>query len=140
MADKKRILVCDDDSDFAKLLLLRLNKANFETNLALDALQVVQLARKLKPDCIVMDIQMPGGDLQQTLRKLAQSGQTLVIPIILMSGRNPDMSLLSEYQKMNFLPKPFEVSDLIHRIHQVTGSDESQGGSSSAVQPTQEKS
>lgn len=126
MSDKKKILVCDDDTDFAKLLLLRLNKASFETMLALDALQVVQMARKMKPDCIVMDIQMPGGDLHQTLRKLAQSGQTLTIPIILMSGRNPDMSLLSEYQKMNFLPKPFEVSELIRRIQQLTDGDDTQ--------------
>ena len=119
---KKKILICDDDRDFAKLLIMRLNK-DFEIEVAVDGLQVMQTARKIKPDCIVLDIHMPGGTAYDIIKKLEDNSHTLTIPIILMSGTEPDFSRLNEFHQKNFIKKPFHVSRLIDLIRQLTGEE-----------------
>lgn len=120
---KKRVLICDDDRDFAKLLTMRLAKSGFEVILAADGVQVMQLARKKRPDCIVLDIYMPAGNAYATTRQLEQNSYTVAIPIILMSGQNVDFNQLHESYQNRFLKKPFDVNKLIDMIHQVTESD-----------------
>ena len=122
---KKRVLICDDDRDFAKLLTMRLAKSGFEVSLAADGVQVMQLARKQKPDCIVLDMNMPAGNAYTTTRKLEQNAYTVAIPIILMSGQNPDFNQLNESYQSHFLKKPFDVNKLINMINQLTESDAS---------------
>ena len=117
---KKRVLLCDDDIDFAKLLILRLTKANFQVQLAVDGLQVMQMVRRFKPDCIVLDVNMPGGKAYETIRRLDQSVYAVAIPVILMSGEQPDFSKLNEFHQTHFLKKPFAFDRLIEEIKKLT--------------------
>lgn len=116
---KKKVLLCDDDIDFAKLLTLYLTKANFQVQVAVDGMQVMQMVRKFKPDCIVLDVNMPGGNAYETIRRLNQSSYALAIPIILMSGADPDFSRLDEFHQTHFLKKPFESRLLVEEINKL---------------------
>ena len=124
MTIKKKVLICDDDRDFGKLLVMRLSNAGFDVRIALDAFQVLQMARKEKPDCIVLDVNMPGGNVEGTLKKLEQNAQTLTIPVVLMSGQKPDWTKLGELHEANFLKKPFDANELIKTIYRLTGTTE----------------
>lgn len=120
---KKKILICDDDRDFIKLLAIRLSK-DFEIEVAVDGVQVMQNARKIKPDCIVLDIRMPGGNGYETAKRLRENSHTLTIPIILISGTDPDFSKFTEFDQKNFLRKPFDVNKLVSLIRQLTNTEE----------------
>ena len=125
MAPKKKILICEDDRDFARVLLIRLTHAGFEVGLAVDSLQVMQMARKNAPDCIVLDLNMPGGRGPEIVRRLEDNAQTAATPVILMSGKDPDLSLFSEFYHDRFIKKPFEVTLLIDMINQLLQTDPS---------------
>ena len=114
----KKILICDDDKDFAKLLMLHLDKSGFDVALAVDGIQVMSFARKNKPD-----MHMPGGTAYTTVKQLEENVFTLTIPIILMSGETPDFGKLNEMYQNRFLKKPFAANKLIELINQVTQID-----------------
>jgi DNA-binding response OmpR family regulator len=61
MADKK-ILLIDDDEDVVHALNVRLRSKGYQVAVAGDAIAAVSTARKEKPDLIVLDIGLPGGD------------------------------------------------------------------------------
>src|SRR5271169_3574441 len=60
MSDK-RILIIDDEQDIQRLLKALLEGAGYLTSPALDSMQALMIARQVKPDLIILDIQMPGG-------------------------------------------------------------------------------
>lgn len=117
----KKLLLCDDDPDLVKVLSLRLKQAGFDVAIALDAQQAVQMAKRLKPDCIITDVDMPAGGAYQALRILDQNNQTVSIPVITMSGSDLEGTRLREYKKGYFFKKPVDTSELIKAIHDVTG-------------------
>jgi DNA-binding response OmpR family regulator len=123
---KKKVLICDDDMDFNKILVLRLAKNNYEVKIAVDGSQVMSHARKWQPDCIVLDVNMPGGNAYQTLRLLEQNPNTLAIPIVLISGQSPDFSRISEIHQSNFIKKPFATTLLIEKIENLLSSNSEQ--------------
>ena len=59
---RKRILIVDDDHDQQQALAIRLRAAGYDTTFANDGMQAVALVRKDKPDLVLLDIGLPGGD------------------------------------------------------------------------------
>ena len=57
-----RLLLVEDDKDIARALKLRFAAHGFEVSVAYDATTAMTVARQCKPDLVVMDISMPGGD------------------------------------------------------------------------------
>lgn len=56
------LLLVEDDKDIARALKLRFTAHGFEVSVAYDATTAMTVARQRKPDMVVMDISMPGGD------------------------------------------------------------------------------
>ena len=81
------VLVVDDDRVVSQLVAALLRAKGHKVFTAFDAVQGLMQAKRNPPvDAIVLDVNMPGGSGEETLRKIKMSTQTQNIPVIILSG------------------------------------------------------
>ena len=86
MIDKKRILVVDDEPDFAGIVQQNLEKEGFDVEVAYDGEEGLEKVRANPPDAIVLDVMMPGKDGYQVCSELKADDRFADIPIILLTA------------------------------------------------------
>ena len=86
MSDKKRILVVDDEPDFAGIVQQNLEKEGFEVEVAYDGDEGLEKVKANPPDAIVLDVMMPGKDGYQVCSELKADDRYADIPIILLTA------------------------------------------------------
>jgi two-component system alkaline phosphatase synthesis response regulator PhoP len=86
MSEKKRILVVDDQLDFAGIVQQNLEKEGFEVEVAYDGDEGLEKVKAHPPDAIVLDVMMPGKDGYQVCSELKADAQYAEIPIILLTA------------------------------------------------------
>ena len=67
--DKQTILIVDDSADTRLLLSARLNAQHYRTVFAADALQAMSVALRERPDLILLDLGLPGGNGVRVLER-----------------------------------------------------------------------
>jgi CheY-like chemotaxis protein len=81
------VLIVDDDRVLSLLVATLLKGKGYKTVSAFDAVQAMMAAMRKPPvDAIVLDINMPGGSGEETLKKLKMSTRTEPIPVVILSG------------------------------------------------------
>lgn len=81
------ILIVDDDRVLSTLVAGLLREKGYKTLMAFDAVQAMMVAMRRPPvQAIVLDVNMPGGSGEETLKKLKDSTRTSDIPVIILSG------------------------------------------------------
>lgn len=90
-----RILLAEDDEDFlASLETVLAKDGRFEVvGRAHNGREAIDLARKLKPDAVVMDIEMPEVDGVEATRQL-QNGRGPTVPVVAISGHDYEERVL----------------------------------------------
>jgi len=86
MSEKKRILVVDDEPDFAGIVQQNLEKEGFEVEVAYDGEEGLEKVQANPPDAIVLDVMMPGKDGYQVCSELKANDRYADIPIILLTA------------------------------------------------------
>jgi two-component system, cell cycle response regulator DivK len=117
-ANRKRILVVEDNPINLTLLKQILKAHGYEVLGTLEGLRAVDLAREEQPDLILMDIRLPDLSGLEVTRLLKQDDQTKTIPIIAVTAlANP------EYEKKSFesgcdayITKPIILDNLLRTI------------------------
>lgn len=87
--DKNKILIIEDDADLRRGLNVRLRAANYETAFAQDAVMALSIAKKEKPDVILLDLGLPGGDGFLVMDRMKQIASLANTPVIVVSARDP---------------------------------------------------
>jgi len=100
----KRILVAEDDPDNRCIVVKVLTRESYETLEADDGRPALALARRERPDLIVMDLGMPGMDGWEAARRLKADPQTADIPIIALTAWDEERA--RETGCNGYLPKP----------------------------------
>jgi DNA-binding response OmpR family regulator len=119
----KKILIVDDDKQIASLLASRLKTKKYEIIAAYDGVQAVAKAFSEKPDLILLDIKMPGGDGIRVMDNLRNSADTALIPVIVITAY-PSQEIQRKAKEMgavDFISKPFEAKDMLSRIRKALG-------------------
>jgi CheY-like chemotaxis protein len=116
-AEKKKILIVDDEPNVRKLLRTVLNK-NFSVLEAEDGSQAVNLASAEKPDLILMDIIMPKMDGYTSCHALKSKPATKSIPVVMLTAIDlkSNLQLSKEIGADGYITKPFKSRDLINNI------------------------
>jgi two-component system alkaline phosphatase synthesis response regulator PhoP len=83
---KKRILVVDDEPDFAALVQGNLEKEGFEVVLAYDGVEGLAKVEEDRPDAIVLDVMMPEKDGYKMCAELKADSRYCDIPVILLTA------------------------------------------------------
>lgn len=114
----KKALVIEDDKNIAELLRLYLEKDGFEVSIAPDGGKGLQLAEDEHPDVVLLDIMLPVMDGWQVCREIRRTSQ---VPIIILTAKGETYDKVSglEMGADDYVTKPFEVKELIARIHAV---------------------
>jgi two-component system alkaline phosphatase synthesis response regulator PhoP len=86
MSDKKRVLVVDDEPDFAGIVQQNLEKEGFEVEVAYDGEEGLAKVKANPPDAIVLDVMMPGKDGYQVCSELKADERYAGIPVILLTA------------------------------------------------------
>lgn len=108
---KNTILVIDDDPTIHDLLKRFLGKKGFEVKTATSGTEGIELAKKLKPEAITLDVMMPGMDGWSVLASLKAHPQTADIPVIMMTMVD-DQNLGYALGAAEYLLKPIDSKKL----------------------------
>lgn len=82
----RQILLVDDDKMIHTVVRAAIEKHGYKVFSAFDTMQVSMMARQLKPDLIVLDINMPGGGGFEAFRRLQMMSWTAQIPVLVYSA------------------------------------------------------
>lgn len=122
-AHGKKILVIDDDQELLQGLRIRLRSYGFDVQLASDALLGVHLALKIRPDLILLDIGLPGGDGYLTMTRLRSHMPLAHVPIIIITAADAsthqDRALKAGADA--FFQKPVDNQQLLAAIRSALG-------------------
>ena len=86
MTNKKRILVVDDEPDFASIVQGNLEKEGFEVDVAYNGVEGIEKVKADAPDAIVLDVMMPEKDGYEVCKELKADEKYADIPIILLTA------------------------------------------------------
>ncbi|MBI6545503.1 MAG: response regulator transcription factor [Cyanobacteria bacterium NC_groundwater_1444_Ag_S-0.65um_54_12] len=112
---KAKILVIEDDAEISEFIALELAYEGYEIFVADDGNRGLAAFRKQAMDLIILDRMLPGLDGLDLCRKVRQCSE---VPIIMISARGqvPDRITGLEHGADDFLPKPFDLDELLARI------------------------
>jgi two-component system KDP operon response regulator KdpE len=120
---KRKILIVDDDVDLMRGLTIRLHANGYEVVHATDAIFAVSVALEEKPDLIILDIGLPGGDGYMVMDRLNKIASTIGTPIIVLSARdvasNKERAIKAGAQA--FFQKPADNDELLATIRKAVG-------------------
>ena len=113
---QRKVLIAEDNTELNDMLRNYLIKAGHAVYQAFDGEQAVDMALKLKPDIMILDIMMPkrdGYDVCRTVRK------SLNIPIIVASAKETeeDKIALFELGADDYITKPFSFKEAVTRVN-----------------------
>ena len=114
----KRALVVEDDANIAELLRLYLGRDGFEVMLVSDGARAENSFDLFTPDLVLLDIMLPGKDGWTICRDLRKKS---AVPIIMLTAKGETADKVSglEMGADDYVTKPFEVKELLARIHAV---------------------
>ena len=118
-----KFLIVEDDKKIARALGIRIRAAGYEPIAAFDAVQGTQLAVQHRPDLVLLDISMPGGDGFKVADRLQSSVLTAGTPMIfLTAGKQPGLrEKAMEVGASAFFEKPYEAEELLAAIREALG-------------------
>jgi CheY-like chemotaxis protein len=115
-----KILVIDDDKDLLDITQTLLVKQGFEVETNANWDDALQKIETFQPQLILLDVFLNGIDGLDICRQLKSMPHTKHIPVMIFSGYpRVAESVIYEYGADDFIAKPFEVSDLITKMHSV---------------------
>ena len=120
---RKKILIVEDDQDMRRALNVRLRANNYDTAFASDAIQALSIAKKEKPDLVLLDLGLPGGDGFVVMERMKNNDSLACLPVIVVSARDPkgnkDRALSAGAQA--FFQKPVDNEQLLASIRHTLG-------------------
>ena len=116
--DRERILIVDDDRNICELLRLYLEKEGYETSIAHDGENALEIYDQRAFDLVLMDVMMPRVDGWEACRRIRAKGDT---PIIMLTakGETFDKVLGLELGADDYVVKPFDTKEVVARIKAV---------------------
>lgn len=111
---KEKILVVDDAPDIANMLQFYFNSQGYDTSMAATGNDALSLTRRIMPNLILLDINLPDTDGYDVAINLRQSMRTSHIPIIFLTERSERSSKMRglELGADDYITKPFDIEEL----------------------------
>ncbi|MEE8365967.1 MAG: response regulator [Gammaproteobacteria bacterium] len=115
------ILIVDDSPTEVHVFRTMLEKHDMNVSVAADGEEGIEKALAIKPDCILMDVVMPGKNGFQATRDLRRNPETSSIPVIIITtkGQETDKIWGVRQGAKDYIVKPVNEADLIERINKV---------------------
>ncbi len=119
MSEKKRILVVDDEPDFASIVQVNLERDGFEVEVAYDGVEALEKVKANPPDAIVLDVMMPEKDGYAVCAELKKDDKYEDIPIVMLTAVADHVSSTRyshadgmSMEADDYLPKPASAEEI----------------------------
>ncbi|MFK7858822.1 MAG: response regulator [Granulosicoccus sp.] len=115
------VLLVEDDKKITLALSLRLQSMGYSVDSAADAVYAMNAAVKCKPEVVLLDINLPGGDGFVVADRMRASNELGLTPIIFITAsQDPEIrQRAGKYSASRFIEKPFQASQLTDAIDQL---------------------
>jgi len=112
------VLAIDDTAENLGLLETLLEKQNYLVLVATNGERGLEIARKQRPDIILLDVMMPGWDGFETARRIKKEADLSSIPILFLSALDDTGSKVKGFDAggVDYIAKPFQQKELLARI------------------------
>ena len=123
MTKSASILVVDDDPEIVAMLSARLSKRGYKVSTASDGNKAIELAKRERPDVVLLDVMMPGKSGREVARALKQDPVTQGSKIVMVSaiGERTNEITAPIYGADAHVDKPFEFEELEGVIARLLG-------------------
>jgi DNA-binding response OmpR family regulator len=117
-AEKKKLLIVEDDADIVEMLSLFFEKEGYQVLSTAWGQDALKLCQELLPDVILLDIRLPDIDGFEICRQLHSSFQTSHIPIICLTEKREQFDKIEglEAGAIDYVTKPFNLQELKLRV------------------------
>ncbi len=115
------ILIIDDSPTEVHVFKTILEKNQFQVSIAINGDEGIEKAIETKPDCILMDVVMPGKNGFQATRDLSRNPDTSSIPVIIITTKDQETDKIWGMRQgaKDYIVKPANEKDLLERINNV---------------------
>ena len=114
---KVKLLAVDDEAILLSALVPFLERSGFEVVSATDGEQALERISKVRPDLILLDIQLPRINGREVLRRLRQAGNWT--PVIMLTQIQGEASAVLAEGADDYVTKPYDKNELVARIQAV---------------------
>lgn len=116
-----KVLIVDDELDILDLLEYNLMQEGYEVSKAMDGEEAIEIAKKVKPDLILLDIMMPKLDGIETCRRLRNLPSMQGVYIVFLTARSEEYSELAGFDvgADDYISKPIKPRILKSRIRAI---------------------
>lgn len=120
-ATRPRIVVAEDDPMVMELITTRLELAGFRTFTARNGSEALRRIAEIRPDGLVLDINMPVLDGFQVLERMKIGQSVHRTPTLVLTARNrpEDVKKAIGLGARDYIAKPFKDDQLIARVHRL---------------------
>ena len=113
-----KILIIEDDHNLLDTLKYNLRKEGYNAVTAVDGVEALDVARREKPDLIVLDIMLPklsGFEVCRILRK------EMTVPILMLTAKDEEVDKIVglEIGADDYMTKPFSMRELLARLRAI---------------------
>ncbi len=115
------ILVAEDERDIRELINFTLVYAGHQVTQAANGAEALELATKVKPDLIMMDVRMPKMTGYEACRQMKQLDDLKNVPVVFLSAKGQDEEVQTgiEAGAVDYILKPFGPEDLARRVSEI---------------------
>ena len=113
-----RLLLVDDTPENLDVLCVLLEAEGYDLALAPDGPIALQIARRTRPDLILLDIVMPGMDGYEVCRQLKADPELCEVPIIFITAKGQTEDIVEGFRRggVDYIAKPFRDEEVLARV------------------------
>ncbi len=113
----KKILIIDDETDVATMLMYRLKASGYEVIMAATGKEGIRQAEAERPDLILLDYKLPDIRSEELVEQLKFSSQLAAIPVILITASVEEIEEKAlECKASDYIAKPIGPEELIRKV------------------------
>ncbi len=118
MSKQVKLLIVDDEPDILEFLKYNFEQKNYKVFTAKNGLKAIELAKKHKPEIIILDIMMPKLDGLETCRLLRENKKLDDSYILFLTAKNDDSTEIAAFEAGgdDFINKPIRIKVLLARV------------------------
>ncbi|MGN6618048.1 MAG: response regulator transcription factor [Ilyomonas sp.] len=115
----KKVLVIDDDPDILESMSLIFRYSGFDVHTKPDIHRLLEDIESFQPDIILLDVFLGVADGTDVCINLKAYPPTQTIPVLMVSAHSNAEEIMSKCPADGFLPKPFDIDELIGRVNKL---------------------
>jgi two-component system, OmpR family, phosphate regulon response regulator PhoB len=123
----RKILIVDDQLEVRELVQVTLEIGDYQILAAENGQQALDIARAEHPDIVLLDIMMPGSNVDglEACRRLKKDPATADITVVMLSakGQESDIAAGRDAGANDYFTKPFSPIALIEKVEEIMGAD-----------------